>query len=190
MKHLLLFSLTLVFLSCEKENEQNQICDNYIITGDTTGNCIVHFYPDDFYIGNNDCEYYYNGSKDIDLNQDGIIDFQLHSISGCGQGAGSYKISIILKNDTEITADTIEGNYVFALDSNVNINNHPYYVNDEAIFSKYWWTMESGDFYEGFDRLEAKFVGMRIFTDNDTLHVWLKVFGDYREIEIIEYAYN
>ncbi|MCB9173209.1 MAG: T9SS type A sorting domain-containing protein [Flavobacteriales bacterium] len=130
----------------------------------------------------------------IDLNDDGIIDFEINPLDGSGQNGAYKRCAIIPKNSNEIalslTLDSCFGNpsmyptpphlaytyklaHGFAMNDTINIFGN--WIDSTALLSYNHWVIASfncsgGNFYDN-----SKYIGVRVFHNQDTLYGWIKI---------------
>lgn len=188
MKTLLYLSFVciIIFLSCNKEK---LTYPSSILAGQKTGEGIFYkdVVPDDS-IGDDS----YSESRIIDLDEDGVADFELYSghTQAAGFGSGGSWITPLDSNEVACLPHTI---YIDTLSVNEVINSSLYWVKKESIYYYYFYRQMSGEFEndeEGLWRYAShKYAGVRIKKDNDYLYGWLRVdMNIYHSQILLEYG--
>lgn len=144
--------------------------------------------------GNGGSPFGFQKIYNIDLNDDGIIDFEINPLDGSGQNGAYNRCAIIPKNNNEvalsITLDSCFGNpnmyptpphlantyklaHGFAI--NDTINSFTKWIDSTALLSYNHWVIASfncngGNFYDN-----TKYIGVRVFHNQDTLYGWIKI---------------
>ncbi|MBK7666572.1 MAG: T9SS type A sorting domain-containing protein [Sphingobacteriaceae bacterium] len=170
----------LFFIVCTKANAQ------FIIAGQYTANDYFHdVVPDSSYTAINAM----GGSmstKPIDINGDGVIDFDLVAQMYGGGGNPGGQTYIVPKNANEVisygnvsctwtaaatpSAGVTSKEIVSAFDSGDTIKNGLNWRDTTINITYRYWCMLTN-----FNPTTARFVGVRIFISNDTLYGWIKL---------------
>ncbi|MFH0893344.1 MAG: T9SS type A sorting domain-containing protein [Bacteroidota bacterium] len=197
MKKLYKLLLLLIFLTL---NFQSVSHAQSILAGETgTGITFVDIVPDTVL----NPDYHYTKSYSIDLNNDGIDDFLMSATYSGGLGGGGQSASITPLNNNEVAISATDSCFDF---SSVLINTYDltkaFNFNSAISFSEQWkdstsylhynfWIMGSYNCSGGLFDLAAKYIGVKVFANPDTLYGWIKVSQvAYHDVTIEEYAYK
>ena len=138
----------------------------------------------------------YGTHYDLDLNNDGIVDFKIDGFlltySPYGTEDAYVKVTQVLGNELELHFA-----YAAQLDCGEIINGQANFLtnnSDRALTGVFWsgWNgSDSVEYSQAWDDLAPHLLGVRIKVGNDTLYGWVRLkVANYSEFEIYDYAYN
>lgn len=186
MKKILLFIITIVIIQPLKAQ--------IILAGQQIANGFYYDISPDTVCNSGNSPFGFQEIYNIDLNDDGIIDFEINPLDGSGQMGAYNRCAIIPKNNNEIamsiTLDSCFGNpsiyptpphlantYKLAQGFEINdtINTFANWKDSTALLSYYHWVIgrydcSGGNFYDN-----SKYIGVRLFHNQDTLYGWIKI---------------
>lgn len=167
-----LFILFLTFL-CKKSDAQIFAGQRngpdvfyYDYTPDTTLT-IVTIYPG-----------LYRGMCDIDLNMDGVYDYQIYLTSTSSPGAGFTNVFIISLNNNQVALSPVSPTYADTLSYGDNIDNSIQWSSSDTIKlgSVEHFTIPNTTYYYGtWGAVYEKYLGLKMFSGNDTLFGYFNI---------------
>ena len=183
--------IIMLLMACDKEKEvispEIKYLEN-ILAGQTTGTGIL--YTD---IPNDTLFFYYPGSSDsifIDINNDGIDDFELYFVGSASPAYEKSKNTIRCLGDTYVAASDLDNNLLWTLSLNDTIDNNLNWVNDTCIIYNHFMDMFGNSSTSGlWNDLKNKHVGTKILLDDQILYGWIKIeIPDEWNLCLLEYA--
>jgi hypothetical protein len=177
----LILILFLLALSCDKYDsvkEYNYL--TYILAGQKEGIGIwyIDVEPDDT-LKIFDCELDPQAQRNLDLNQDGILDFSLeYKISSCSALGGSWSyFGIAPLGNNSVCVSKVENTWAEALHYNDTINENNNWSDSTALLFEHLWYITVGPVYDyGYWPQDTDiFVAVRIVRGEHTFYGWLDI---------------
>jgi hypothetical protein len=170
--------LVLIILSCDTDKDYNYL--TYITAGqeDGIGILYVDIEPDDTLRIFN-CELEPHSERDLDLNNDQVIDFRLeYKVSNCSALGGSWGyLGIVPLGNNSICVSKEESSWAEALYSNDTINENNTWSDSTALLFEHLWNILVGPvYYYGYWRQDADiFVAVKIMSGDYVLYGWIDI---------------
>ena len=190
MKKMIIVSFVLIHLfACDKENTQPELeYSDKIIAGKTDDLGIK-------YSGmiNDTLLFDYPSSKTnryIDINGDGINDFQLRFYGSGSPGHSISKNSISTIGKSFIANSDLESNIVDTLSLNDTIDDQLNWLNDTCVLYNYYWDATGASSKTGlWNEVRDKYIGTKILVDDKELFGWIRIEINYVwNFTLIDYA--
>jgi hypothetical protein len=174
MKKLLcILMISIAIFSCKKEGEKSY--PECILAGQTSGAGVNYtdILPDDTISPINSSALDYL----VDLNHDGIDDFDLHAYFFQAPGFGTSIRTIMPLNNNEYVFADADTTLVDTLVMNVSINSNMKWTKEEGTLYSTAWDMQTPVFtsYGMWKNVSDKVVGVRIFVGDKILYGWIKL---------------
>lgn len=176
--------LLLLFHSCKKD-EIKYTLDDFILAGQKNAEATeyINLNPEINFTIIPKFETTADTIINLDLNNDGVIDYSLKRTVAPYMMLGSdYELaSIIPQMDNEICIDQ-STTWVDTLSYLDSINTNNFWTNKEAIIYSHLWEYETGSEYEGFWHKvrtpDKKFIGIKMYANNNTYYGWIGMYND------------
>jgi hypothetical protein len=188
-KIIIISSILMLLFSCDKENTQPVLTYlDYINAGKIEGLGIN-------YSGmiNDTLFFDYPSSSTnryIDINDDGIDDFELRFTGSASPGHSNSKNSILTIGNSFLAISEFEDNIVDTIPFNDTIDDKLNWVNDTCVIYNYYWDDSGNSSNTGlWNDVRNKYIGTKIFVDDKILFGWIRVEITYGwNLTLIEYA--
>lgn len=127
----------------------------------------------------------------IDINDDGIDDFQLMSsgFQSAGTKVSNHKIIPLCNNEIVGYKDTLNRTMAYSISYGVSIDMNSSWMNKLCYLYGYSYNMYSGPVNWGFfGGPEGKFIGVKTFVNDKALYGWIRVKVSDWNLILIDYA--
>jgi hypothetical protein len=146
-----------------------------------------------------------SGSYYLDLNHDGIIDFEIKATSDGGNGGSYDRVLIIPRNDNEVARgdnDICTGpppnfehiatrKMANAFEYDEPINSHSSWINSSIFISYSHYVMYSVECWFSTFYRDDLYLGVKVFCSSDTIYGWVKMKSSgYGALKIESFACN
>lgn len=176
MKRLFIIAFVTIYLiACNKEKNQAEIVyPEFIITGETTGLGIK-------YSGviNDTLFFDYPSSslnRFIDMNDDGINDFELRFSGTASPGHQNSKNSIVALGESFLVVPVHEKEIADTISVNGKIDKDLNWVNDTCTLYNYYWDASGASSSSGlWNNVKNKYIGTKILVEDKTLFGWIRL---------------
>lgn len=190
MKKIIIISFILFhFVACDKENIKPELeyPDN-IIAGKTEDigvkysgiikDTLFFNYPSS------------SANRFIDINDDGVNDFELKFSGSASPGHSNSNNSILSLGNSFIAAPVSESNIVDTISFNDTIDNKLNWVNDNCVLYNYYWDAAGASSKTGlWNDVRGKYIGTKILVENKELYGWIRIEITYGwNLTLIDYA--
>jgi len=175
MKNVLIVSFILMsLLACRKETAQPELSYlNNIDAGENQGVGIVYSGLINDTLGINLGP---NSSKSIDIDQDGVNDFQLQFWGSFSSGHRNYNNAISTIGESSLVAPELEDAIADTIPFNTIIDDESNWSNDTCTIYQYYWDASGATSSSGlWNNAQNKYIGTRILVDDKVLYGWIRV---------------
>lgn len=189
MKKTILFSLILIHLiACKKDEPADLQYPEYITAGNTMGNGISYsgIIADTLFF-----EYPASSANHfIDMNGDGINDFEIQFVGSASPGHSNSRNSISTIGNSFLASNKQDCTLVDTLTHDDTINNTLNWARDTCILYNHYWDQSGANSNTGlWNNVTNKYIGTKILVDDKTLFGWIHVeIGNGWNLTIIDYA--
>ena len=131
-----------------------------------------------------------SASRLIDLNDDGIDDFELKFSGSASPGHGNSKNFIIPFGSNALAIPNLENDIVDTLSLNDKIDSSINWINDSCTIYNYYWDASGSTSRTGlWNNVKNKYIGLKILVDNKVLYGWIRIEVTFGwNLTLIDYA--
>ena len=167
--------ILMCLFACDKEEPKPELeYLNIILAGQATGLGILYSdMPDDTLL----FDYPSSSAKRlIDINDDGVNDFELLFSGTASPGHQNSKNSILPIGNSALAAPDIENSIVDTILLNDTIGENLNWINDTCIIYNYSWDVSGASSETGlWNNVKNKYIGTKILIDDKVLYGWLRI---------------
>ena len=117
-----------------------------------------------------------NTTRLIDINDDGINDFELKFSGSASPGHGNSKNSILAIGNSFLAIPELENNIVDTITLNDTIDDKLNWVNENCVLYNYSWDVSGASSDTGlWNDVRNKYIGSKILVDDKILFGWIRV---------------
>lgn len=131
-----------------------------------------------------------NTNRYIDINDDGVNDFELRFNGSASPGHRNSNNSIAPIGNSFVAIPGLENNIVDTLSLNDTVDNQLNWVNDTCVLYNYYWDASGASSKTGlWNDVRDKYIGAKILVDDNELFGWIRVEITYGwNLTLIDYA--
>ena len=175
MKNLLLIGFILLFtISCRKDKQAEKIYLDHIMAGESSGVGLKHSG-----ILNDTLFFEYPNSNErlfVDMNDDGVDDFELWFFGSQSQGHKNTNYLIVPIGDNYLSTTELENDFIDTLSKDDVIDDQLNWVSDTCVLYRNYWDYQGNTSNAGlWNYTKNKYVGTKIIVDGHALYGWIKL---------------